>query len=312
MKNVNVYVIKNTENSSVYVGATVSEISKRLAQHKKNSQLNKENKFYRAMNEIGVDKFYIELLETVPKEAAATAEDRWIDFFDSIYNGYNTLRSSYVPTQSHKTNKEKDVDPLRNKEKQITRDIVYSDMTNEEIMNKYNLKYYEFSAICRGKGRYVNSKFKYPLRGLTSKKKSLSKNEVNRICELLANTDNSMTNISEEFNVSLTAVSNINMGISHCSPEIEYPIRQPVGVRRFDYVPKDESLLIIDLLKKGCLYDDILSLVETDMTYKHLSRIDKGKSKRFDYSLYRGSFPIRKRKLKKNDSSDIISRYSLG
>lgn len=43
------------------------------------------------MRDIGVDKFTIELIEEVSPENANTAENDWINYYDSINNGYNKI-----------------------------------------------------------------------------------------------------------------------------------------------------------------------------------------------------------------------------
>jgi group I intron endonuclease len=66
--NSKVYVIRNTVNDKVYVGSTTQPLSKRMAQHRSNMNATKNYniKIYQKMREVGVDKFYIELLELCP------------------------------------------------------------------------------------------------------------------------------------------------------------------------------------------------------------------------------------------------------
>ena len=87
-----IYVIKNTVNSSVYVGQTGKTIEERLKKHIQESKnKKKENfKFYSAIRAIGADKFYVEMLEECDDIQADERERYWIKFFHSNENGgYN-------------------------------------------------------------------------------------------------------------------------------------------------------------------------------------------------------------------------------
>ncbi len=89
-----IYVIRNTLNDKVYVGSTTRTISRRWAQHR--SCAKNENvqhfKIYKAIEEIGIDNFYIEFLEAWPCEnrgQLCAREGHHIRLMDSVKNGYN-------------------------------------------------------------------------------------------------------------------------------------------------------------------------------------------------------------------------------
>ena len=67
-KNGKIYCIRNTINDEIYVGSTTQPLSKRMAKHRQNAKC--ENKmhriFYSKVNEIGIEHFYIELIEDCP------------------------------------------------------------------------------------------------------------------------------------------------------------------------------------------------------------------------------------------------------
>ena len=69
-KNGKIYCIRNNITDDIYVGSTTQRLSKRMAKHRGDAK--KENKmhqtFYSQVNEIGIEKFYIELLENYPCE----------------------------------------------------------------------------------------------------------------------------------------------------------------------------------------------------------------------------------------------------
>ena len=93
-----VYVIRNTENAKCYVGSTVRTLAQRMVQHRSvalKSNLNLP--LYVAMREIGISKFYVELLEDAPcerREQLLKAEGIKIRELNTLVpNGYNKKSS---------------------------------------------------------------------------------------------------------------------------------------------------------------------------------------------------------------------------
>ena len=66
-----IYQILNTVNNDVYIGSTCQSLSKRMAKHRgcRNAHYKSHYKLYIKMNELGVDKFYIELIKESPCES---------------------------------------------------------------------------------------------------------------------------------------------------------------------------------------------------------------------------------------------------
>lgn len=88
-KNGKIYIIRNHINDMVYIGSTTQPLHKRICWHKCNGQ---KYRLHRAMEELGRDNFYIELLEKYPcesKEEFLVREGHYIRQFDSFKNGYN-------------------------------------------------------------------------------------------------------------------------------------------------------------------------------------------------------------------------------
>lgn len=100
-----IYIIKNKVNDKVYIGSTIETLSQRFTKHKYKSK--KETyKLYNAFQEIGIDNFYMELIKLYPcksKEELDIEEDKYMDVYDSINNGYNTFR----PVKNREIVKEK-------------------------------------------------------------------------------------------------------------------------------------------------------------------------------------------------------------
>lgn len=63
-----IYQIKNTINDLVYVGSTANTLERRMTGHRRDMKTEgtKRRKLYSLMNEIGGDKFFIELIEDYP------------------------------------------------------------------------------------------------------------------------------------------------------------------------------------------------------------------------------------------------------
>ena len=68
-KNGKIYCIRNNINDEVYVGSTTQSLSKRMVKHRSDAKCrNKDLTIYKTMNELGIDNFYIELIEEHPCE----------------------------------------------------------------------------------------------------------------------------------------------------------------------------------------------------------------------------------------------------
>ena len=65
-----IYCIRNSIGNEIYVGSTCQPLSKRMAKHRSDTKRDVKNNLtlYQTMNELGVDKFYIELIEEYPCE----------------------------------------------------------------------------------------------------------------------------------------------------------------------------------------------------------------------------------------------------
>ena len=88
-----VYIIKNKVNNKVYIGQTKLSVEERWKYHKRASRdKNKiQYKFYKAINEIGIDNFYYEILENnILEEKLEEKEVYYISLYNSFKNGYNS------------------------------------------------------------------------------------------------------------------------------------------------------------------------------------------------------------------------------
>ena len=63
--NSKIYCLRNSINDEIYVGSTTQRLSKRLSYHKKAAPKG-TSRVYQEMASVGVQNFYIELLENYP------------------------------------------------------------------------------------------------------------------------------------------------------------------------------------------------------------------------------------------------------
>ena len=87
-----IYKIVNTLNTKVYVGQTTRTLAARWKEHLRNCTTKSKQTMhlYTAMNAYGKEHFSIELLDTAETlEELNEKEIYWINFYDSLNNGYN-------------------------------------------------------------------------------------------------------------------------------------------------------------------------------------------------------------------------------
>lgn len=113
-KNGKIYVIRNHINDKVYVGSTTQSLAKRFSKHrgdttKQSVERKKARLLHKTMGELGVDNFYIELIENYPcesKEQLRAREGYFIREFNSCISGYNCNVAGRSKTEWYKDNKQ--------------------------------------------------------------------------------------------------------------------------------------------------------------------------------------------------------------
>ena len=61
-----IYKILNNIDDEIYVGSTIETLGQRMAKHRRNMKTTPHYKLYKHMHELGVESFYIELVENCP------------------------------------------------------------------------------------------------------------------------------------------------------------------------------------------------------------------------------------------------------
>jgi len=113
-QNGKIYIIKNHINDLVYIGSTTQTLKKRFSNHKAHMKHKQNVQIYKAMKELDIKNFYIELLEECPCDCSNELRKREGDYikqYNSYNHGYNMKIAGLSPKEStynwRKNNKEK-------------------------------------------------------------------------------------------------------------------------------------------------------------------------------------------------------------
>lgn len=90
---VGIYIIKNTINQKVYIGRS-TDINRRWATHLRDAKNGSLCKIHLAMNKLGINNFYFEVLEECEVKELNNREQYYIDLYNSWHSGYNNGNSS--------------------------------------------------------------------------------------------------------------------------------------------------------------------------------------------------------------------------
>ena len=166
-----IYKILNSETSDIYVGATCQRLAKRMMNHRTRVKEGKETLLYNKMRDIGIEHFYIELIENYPCENSEQLNKREGDWMRKIA----TLNEKVAG----RTKKEYKTDC---KEKIKEQGKEYYEQKQDEICAKHRQRYNEITSVkmtCEVCGTIHNKKNK-PLH-LRSKKHQEALNNLTNI-----------------------------------------------------------------------------------------------------------------------------------
>lgn len=112
-----IYKITCLKNGKIYIGQTSETIEKRFKRHIGYQKDNNDTKFYRAIKKYGPENFVITAIDYSNNQEELDAKEIfWINFFDSVHNGYNTKETSGKcggDTLSNHPNKEEISEKIR-------------------------------------------------------------------------------------------------------------------------------------------------------------------------------------------------------
>ena len=88
-----IYKIENLKNNKVYIGSTI-DFKRRIWKHQSELRLNRHpsKKLQNAWNHYNEENFSFDIIEECQKEELLEKEMNYITLFNSIRNGYNTLK----------------------------------------------------------------------------------------------------------------------------------------------------------------------------------------------------------------------------
>ena len=110
-----IYKLVNTVNDKVYIGQTTKSLEERFRGHLSSAKT-LDTKLYRAMRELGCDKFSIELVcEAKSKTELNDLEIYYIALYNSVENGYNMGYGGNINVMYSSEVKHKHLEVMRSK-----------------------------------------------------------------------------------------------------------------------------------------------------------------------------------------------------
>ena len=127
-------------NNKVYIGQTVQSIEARWRKHlNEDAKLN--TKIGKAFREIGSDKFFIEVLAEVDNTELNVLEKKYIEMYNSYYNGYNSTLGGGGSQKISKVERLKIIEQLRNKSiAEVAINNGISTTLVKQIKQQYNIE----------------------------------------------------------------------------------------------------------------------------------------------------------------------------
>jgi len=200
-----IYVFENKENHKLYVGQTTKLLKQRINGHisqaNQYKKLNKNHKFYNALNKYGKKGFHIYTIDKSDTlKGLNHKEKEWIKILKSVENGYNN-------TDGGKNGKLSEEIIKKRRKKVICLDTNEIFNSIEDASKKYNLCASRLSEVCNGKGYKAGNKewsfYSDYCKGLKNKKRKYRK----IICLETNEVFNTIAEISKKYNIDY---SNIN------------------------------------------------------------------------------------------------------
>lgn len=147
---IGIYKITNQVNQKVYIGQS-NDIKRRWSEHRSKYKI-KNTELYQAMREFGIEKFTFEAIEECELSELNKREKYWINFYDSLNNGYNmNVRDNLT----FKLTKEQ-VDIIK-------QDIIKNELSFKQLAKKYDISKTWLCQVNKGAMWYDKNTI-YPLR----------------------------------------------------------------------------------------------------------------------------------------------------
>lgn len=277
-----IYIIRNTVNDKCYIGQS-NNYKYRFRKHCEAARRNNhkyKSYLYNAMNTIGIENFYVELLEA-NVEDYNEKEIYYINKYNTTRpNGYNLAKGGggypHLKGIEHHDSKIKTQEELN----KIYDELLNTNHTLTEIGEHFGVPYGLIEKINKGQ-TYKNDQYKYPLRDFT-----IASNQLDNLYEDLINTQLSYKELGKKYNLSTNQIKTINAGRSWHKDNYSYPIR------RINFGSDKE---VINALKDDLIYTtdsfDVLADIY-NCSFSTIRRINIGESY-YDSKL---NYPLRKKR----------------
>ena len=290
-----IYIIRNTVNDLCYIGQSVNykERFRKHCEEAKRNNYTYKSYLYNAMNEIGIDKFYVELLES-QVEDYNEKEVYYINKYNTLRpNGYNLAPGGmWYPHLSGIENHNAVITSPEDLEG-IINELKNTDYSLTDIGKHFGVKYGVIYDINNG-FTYKQDNISYPIREFT-----LSKEKLDRLIYDLKYSNFTYEELGIMYNISTNQVKAINAGRSWHKDYLEYPLRRMV----FSGDNETYEMIQKDLLSTNLNYD--LLAVKYNCSRATIIRINTGET----YFNSRLKYPLRK--IGKLSSEDVEKIHHL-
>lgn len=279
-------------NKKIYIGIS-NNIYRRMLEH--NSDFRNNLPIEKAIQKYGKITEFTILEEISPnnREAMKEREKFWILIFNSNKKefGYNISEGgdgADIGSNNHQAKLTEE------QYQQVYKDLIDNKLSLQEIANKYEMHLSSISNLNNGH-TYFHSTIDYPIRktkpkvaGINSGNSKFSQEDIEHIWNLLQfNTELSMKQIANKYNVNASTIQNINQGKTYKNSNLTYPLRESkVGKRKLS----DEQVIQIITEIKNNPKESLASIGRRlNISSKTISSINCG----IIYKQTNESYPIR-------------------
>ena len=254
-KVIGIYKWTNKINNKSYIGQSI-HIEQRKRQHIASAYYPKSNTynslFHMAIRKYGLDNFDFEILTICKVEELDTLEKMYIKKFNSLMpNGYNMTPGGENARSQQCLFTVEDIE-------NIIFELETTYDSADEIAERWGCSASLIKKISRGEEYYLDNK-QYPVRSaehiaeVMKRHNNMYKGDnpsaklsipvVENIIYDLLNTDISINELSEKYNISKDQISRINNG------KIWLQVERPIPCRDVKKINEQKALMVADLLK---------------------------------------------------------------
>lgn len=216
-----IYKITNQLNDKIYIGQS-QHPERRWVEHCCHANNNTDDyPIHLAIKKYGKDNFSFEILEWT--EDYNQREKDLIKQYNSFSpNGYNLAEGGPSPVfygEDHPNCKISNADVLN-----VIRELQENKITDRAIAKKYGISDKIVADINHGYSHKIEG-VDYPIR-IKHGSQKLTEDQANQIKSLLKNSNQSYSQLGQQFGVTKGTIYQINRGTNFKRPNEEYPIRK--------------------------------------------------------------------------------------